>query len=148
MKKLIGLGLLLVACRSSGPATPTPAATLGGPGAASAGAALTAMMAAVKAEDIQAFAAVWGDQKGSVRDQWPRSELEMRAYITMKCLRHDKFTVLSDGNGIGGRRVLNVQINYKDLAKVTNFTVVPGPQSRWYVEIFDMAPLDEICRKG
>jgi hypothetical protein len=102
-------------------------------------------MTAAKAEDLQALAAVWGDATGSVRDRWPRQEVEMRAVYLVKCLRHDKYTVLSDASAGTGKRVINVQVSAGRLTRSTKFTVTQGPQSRWYVENLELAPLDDIC---
>ena len=157
MKKLIGLGLLLlVACqRKAVVSSPAPApATAGGVGViggATPAEALSGFMAAAKAEDLQAVGAYWGDESGSAREKMSRSEFEMRAFIVVKCVRHDKYTVLTEGNAAGGRRVLNVQIT-KDggprgvLTKASNFTMARGPQSRWFVEKFDPEPLTPICQ--
>jgi hypothetical protein len=39
-----------------------------------------------------------------------------------------------------------VNLTYKDLSRSTNFVVVRGPSNRWYVEKFDLDPLQQICR--
>lgn len=126
------------------PGTPTPTAS-GGTGAATPGAAVSAFMAAAKVEDLQALAAVWGTAEGSIRDQISRSELEMREVYIVKCLRHDQYTVLSDGSAPAGKRLMNVQLKRGTLTRATNFTLVASPQGRWYVERLDLEPLNDIC---
>jgi hypothetical protein len=150
VKKLIGIGALLLvsACQPKatvGSPTPTPGAT-SGPGAATPTEALATFMTAAKAEDLQGVSAIWGDHEGLVRDKVTRQELEMRTYIMVKCLRHDRYTVLSDGTGTGGRRRLNVQLNKGGLTRTSNFTLTPGPSGRWLVENFEIEPLNSICQ--
>jgi hypothetical protein len=130
------------------PATPTPAPA--GPsgaitGGATPGAALTSFMDAVKAEDLQAMSAVWGTTTGPARETIPRTELEKREVYTAKCLRHDAFRVLNETKGSSGARVLAVELTKGPLTKTTNFTLVPGPQNRWYVFDIDLAPVNAIC---
>ena len=104
------------------------------------------MMAAAKAEDLQAVGAVWGDPDGLTRDKWPRSEFEMRAFIIVKCLRNDRYTILSEGPAAAGRRVANVQVVKGALTKATNFRVVKGKNDRWLVENVELEPLTQICQ--
>jgi hypothetical protein len=153
VKKLIGLGLLLlVACQRkvvvSSPA-PVPGATttVGQIGGATPAEAVGMMLAAGKAEDLQAVGAVWGDQEGLTRDKWSRQEFEMRAYYVVKCLRNDRYSILSEAPAAaGGRRVLTVQINKGALTETTNFRLVMGKNGRWLVENADLAPLTKICQ--
>lgn len=150
MKKLMGLGLLLllVACqRKVTVSSPSPATnTVGLTGGATPAEAVGMMMAAAKAEDLQAVGAVWGDPDGLTRDKWPRSEFEMRAFIIVKCLRNDRYTILSEGPAAAGRRVANVQVVKGALTKATNFRVVKGKNDRWLVENVELEPLTQICQ--
>lgn len=151
MKKLIGIAaLLLAACQpKTQVGSPTPSAggaPTGGVGAATAPAALTSFMTAAKSEDLQAIGSIWGTPDGPAREAMSRSELEMRSYYIVKCLRHDRFAVLSESNAAGGRRVMSVQVTKGALTKSTNFTLVPGPQGRWFVEKVDLEPLTQICQ--
>lgn len=143
MKKLIGLALLLAACHRATPATPLPSSVP--VGAASPNAAVTAFLASVKDGDLQAMSAVWGTTDGTIRNQMPLSEIEKRETYIMKCTRHDKFTIVSEASAGEGERLLVVQLTRGPLTRSTNFTAVQGPQNRWYVRIFDLKPLDDIC---
>jgi hypothetical protein len=160
VKKLIGIGaLLLVACQRSvqvSSPTPSPSATAAATIAAGGGAptpaeALAAFMSATKAEDLQAVGAIWGDPDGLAREKMSRQEFEMRAYIIVKCVRHDRYSILTEGNAAGNRRVASVQIT-KDggtrgvQTKQTNVTFARNKQSRWYVEIVELEPLTPICQ--
>lgn len=151
MKKLIGLGLLLlaVACqRKAVVSSPTPSTgtVVGQTGGATPAEAVAMMMAAGKAEDLQAVGAVWGDPDGLTREKWPRSEFEMRAFYIVKCLRNDRFTILTEGPAAGGRRVANVQIVKGPLTKSTDFKLVRGKNGRWLVENVELEPLTQICQ--
>jgi len=155
VKKLIGLGLLLlVACQRkvvvSSPAPTsrgTSATAVGQVGGGTPDEAVAMMMAAGKSEDLQAVGAVWGDDQGLAREKWSRQEFEMRAYYVVKCLRNDRYTVLSESPAAaGGRRVLNVQVFKGTLSPTTNFKVVKGPNGRWLVEQADLEPLTKICQ--
>jgi hypothetical protein len=151
VKKLIGLGLLLlVACQPKVEvSSPTPSAggAIGQPGGTTPAAAIASFMTAAKAEDLQAVGSYWGTSAGPAREQMSRSEFEMRAFYIVKCVRHDSYQVLSETNAAAGKRVASVQIKKGSLTKVSNFTMVPGPQSRWYVENLELEPLTQICQQ-
>lgn len=150
MKKLITLVALLAmqaACHSSPPAAaPRPVATNGAlTGAADAAGAVRAFMGAAKQQDLQALGGIWGDANGPARDAISREELEKRELIMLKCLRHDRYDIVGDAPSAGGSRVLAVAVTYKGTSLSTNFTAIRGPANRWYVEKFDLEPLQKIC---
>ena len=152
MKKLIGLGVLLLAAacqrtvQVSSPA-PTPSTTpTGTVGGATPTEAVTMMLSAAKAEDLQAVGAVWGDTEGLTREKWPRSEFEMRAFYVVKCLRNDRYQILSEGTAANGRRVASVQIVKGPVTAQTNFRLVKGKNDRWLVEQAELEPLTKICQ--
>jgi hypothetical protein len=104
------------------------------------------MLAAGKAEDLQAVGAVWGDTEGLTREKWPRSEFEMRAFYVVKCLRNDRYQILSEGTAANGRRVAVVQITKGPINAQTNFKLVKGKAGRWLVEEAQLEPLTKICQ--
>jgi hypothetical protein len=146
---MLALLALQAGCHSTPPATPArPASPSGGggtTGAADAAGAVRAFMAAAKQQDLQALGAVWGDANGPARDAISRDELEKRELIMLKCLRNDHYDIVGDAPSAGGARVLAVALTYKDASLSTNFTTVRGPANRWYVERFDLEPLQRIC---
>ena len=145
MKKVIGLGLLLVGCRGS--MGPKQAPAPGAPGAASPSAAVTAFMDAVKAGDLQAISAVWGTTTGSIRNDIPEPDLSKREIYIISCTKHDTFKIGSETSGPAGERTLPVDITRGTLTRSTNFHVVMGPDNRWYVLNLDVTPaLDDICK--
>jgi galactokinase len=115
-------------------------------GAATANDAVAAMMAAVKAGDLQAFGTVWGTSQGSVREQWDRSEYEMRAYYAMKCLRNDSYSIVGNEARLNGGRVLVVELRKGPIVATSKFDMTVGPGGKWFVEKFDPIPLTRICQ--
>jgi hypothetical protein len=139
--------VLLAACHSS-PAvvasSPSPVAG-NATGAADAVGAVRAFMSAAKQQDLQALGAVWGNANGPARDAISREELEKRELIMMRCLRHDRYEIAGEAPNPGGSRAMVVNLTYKDVSRSSNFVVVRGPANRWYVEKFDLDPLQQIC---
>lgn len=148
MRKLIGVLVLLAACRSAQPAPATTRPAAGTEtGAATARAAVQAFLGSVHAEDLQAMASVWGTTSGPARDALPRSELEKRELIMMCYFRHDSSRILDQAPGTGGKTVFVVELKRGGLTGSTNFYVVSGPAGRWYVESADLNPLRRFCSR-
>jgi len=148
VKKLIMAAVLLAACHTSPPAvasSPSPSAGNATGGSDAIG-AVRAFMSAAKQQDLQALGAVWGNASGPARDAIGREELEKRELIMMRCLRHDRYEIAGEAPNPGGSLAMVVNLTYKDLSRSTNFVVVRGPSNRWYVEKFDLDPLQQICR--
>ena len=152
MKKLIGLGVLLLAAacarkaQVSSPAPSTAAPAVGMVGGATPAEAVAMILAAAKAEDLQAVGAVWGDTEGLTREKWPRSEFEMRAFYLAKCLRNDRYQLVSEGTTSNNRRIANVRITKGNETALTTFKLVTGKNGRWLVENAELSPLTKICQ--
>lgn len=140
VKTWILLALVAVAACSRGPA---PGATL--PGAVTPTEAASEFMNAVKAQDLQAMAEVWGDQRGAARDNLERAELERRLLIMQGCYEHDRYQVLTEAPGPNGERVVRVQITRGTRTKTANFAMARGPSDRWYVRDADFDAIKEFC---
>lgn len=108
--------------------------------------AIAMMLAAAKAEDLQAVGAVWGDPDGLTREKWPRSEFEMRAFYVVKCLRNDRYQILNEGGAANGRRIASVQIVKGAVTVQTSFHLVKGKNDRWLVEQAELEPMTKICQ--
>ena len=118
-------------------------------GASDALTAIRGFMAAAKAQDLQAMGALWGGPDGPARDQLDRAELEKRELIMMCYLKHDRYDIVGDAPNPGGARAYAVSVSLGDLTRSTTFKLVQGPASRWYVQDFDLKPLQELCaRRG
>jgi hypothetical protein len=105
-------------------------------------------MRAVKAQDLQAMATAWGTARGPARDQMDRETLEKRLIVIQCMLSHDSWSFVEDSPRLqtGGRHEYRVEVRKKGSRATTSFTTVPGPGSRWYVEIVDVAPLRDFCQ--
>jgi hypothetical protein len=155
-KLLIGL-LLMAACTTR--TTVTPPVTLptgatgttsapGATGSAAPRAALDAFLSAIRAKDLQALGAVWGDKNGAIRDtkRISREEVEQRELLLMCYFSHESFKVLSDAPAAGGERLMSVTLTKGTLSRTTNFYLVSG-ENRWYVRSADIEPVRELCSK-
>jgi hypothetical protein len=131
---------VLVAACSRGPA---PGSSL--TGAATPREAATAFLNAARAQDLQAMSAVWGTDKGPARDQLDLADHDRRLILMQSCYNHDRFQILDEGPGAGGRRMLRIQITRANLTRVPTFTMVRGPADRWYVQDADYDSVKELC---
>lgn len=127
----------------------TACASLGGAGsssgAASPSAAITQFLDGARRKDLSATAAVWGTERGPASKSMGRQELERRELIMMQCLAHEKSTLGASSPGEGGRLKIPVTLTAGSRSASPVFTVVLGPESRWYVENFD---IDELRNQG
>ena len=142
-KLLIGL-LLMAACTSRTTVTPVTV----GAGANGPRSALDAFLASIRAKDLQALGAVWGDKNGAIRDtkRISRDEVEQRELLLMCYFGHDTYKVLSDAPAAGGERIMRVSLTKGTLTRTTNFYLVGG-EDRWYVRSADMEPVRDLCNK-
>ena len=143
-KLLIGCLLLIVACTSRTTVAPVPV----GGGANGPTSALNAFLAAIRAKDLQALGAVWGDKNGPIRDtkRISREEVEQRELLLMCYFNHESFKVLSDAPAAGGERVMVVSLTKGTLTRTTNFYLVSG-EDRWFVRSADIEPVRDLCSR-
>jgi hypothetical protein len=147
VKKLAIVLLLVVAGCQQRPVVVTTAPGTNDPGGGTAREAVTRFLAAAKAQDLQAFANVWGTKAGSVRGTMPPDELEKRTIILMCYLKHDSFRVISEAPAENQERVFNIESKYQDLTRSTNYFVTAGPANRWYVRDVDVSRLNNVCQR-
>jgi hypothetical protein len=147
VKKLAIVLLLVVAACQKRPVVVTTAPNVNDPGAASAREAVTKFMGAAKAQDLQAFATVWGTTAGPARSTIPADELEKRMIVLMCHLKHDSFRILNEAPAENQERVFTVESKYRDLTRTANFFAVAGPANRWYVRTFESAKFQEFCQR-
>jgi hypothetical protein len=142
-KLLIGL-LLMAACTTRTTVTPVTV----GAGTTGPRSALDAFLSAIRAKDLQALGAVWGDKNGAIRDtkRISREEVEQRELLLMCYFSHDSFKVLSDSPAAGGERIMSVTLTKGTLSRTTNFYLVSG-DNRWYVRSADVDPVRDLCKK-
>ena len=146
MKRTLAGLLLLGACTRTTKevpvsAAPSPITAISTPGAAPANGprpALDAFMSAIQSQDIQALGLAWGDKTGPVRDmhKLTREDLEQRELILLKCLKFDKYRILTESPAADGERVMTVEITTGTRTRAADFFSARGPD-RWYVRTIE-----------
>ena len=134
---------------ASGGAAAAPAPLSGAmSGAGSSREAVETFMRAVRAQDLQTMAAVWGTSRGPARDQLDREQLEKRLIIIQCKLDHEEWGFAEQRARLlaGGKQDFQVRVRQKNVAAVTTFTTIQAVDGRWYVEIVDLEPLRDFCR--
>jgi hypothetical protein len=114
-------------------------------GAASPQLAVEQFLAAARAQDLQAFSAIWGTERGAARDVVDRSQLERRELTMMCYLTHDKYEIGADVTPRPGEHDYTVEITRGTQTRETKITTVRGPSERWYVLDVQLAPLQDLC---
>ncbi|HUO52060.1 MAG TPA: hypothetical protein VMT93_06055 [Gemmatimonadaceae bacterium] len=140
--------VMLVAAACGGqtaPATSPAPTSQQEPGAPTAKAAVTTFMAAIKSQDLDQLAVIWGSKDGPARDVTPKDQLRQRELIIQCYFRHDSYTVTSDVESSAGMHTVQISVTWKDITRDTKMQVVTGPHGRWYVNNMDLAPLQPIC---
>lgn len=155
---ILWMGVILTGCASRSSTSSTmmgtgTAAASTSPDGATAGAAsaresVETFMTAVKAQDLQTMAAVWGNSRGPAREQFDREQLEKRLIVIQCKLDHEQWAFAADRARLisGGRQDFQVRLRQKQVEATTSFTTIQGPTGRWYVEIVDLDPLRDFCR--
>ena len=144
--KRIAFVLVLAAAACQTVPMQTTAVTTGG---ANPRDAVDRFLAGARAQDIQALGAMFGNDQGPLRDHADRSMVERQLLIQLQCLRHDKATVSAPTRGAGGTEIFTVDLTQGTLTASPHFTVVRGPENRWYVEVFEIVELQNkgFCSK-
>ena len=146
MKKLaIVLLLVVAACQRKVVVATAPSSN--DPGGATPREAVTRFMAAAKAQDLQAFANIWGSSAGPARGTMAAEELEKREIILLCYLKHDSYRVVSETPAENQERVFSVESRYQDLTRSANYFVTSGPGNRWYVRQVEIVKLNDICQR-
>ena len=131
MKKYIAFIAFIAAC-SHGPAPGTSLA-----GAPAPRQAVIDFLSGVKAQDLQAMSAVWGDARGPARDRLERTQLEQRLLIMQGCYDHDRYRINGERAAGAGKQSFSVSLVRGSKTKTTNFEVLRGPSSRYYLSVAD-----------
>ncbi|MEP7066768.1 MAG: hypothetical protein ABI889_12085 [Gemmatimonadota bacterium] len=138
-----GVSIAMAACSSGGGGVSHGQMT----GAASPQLAIEQFLAAARAQDLQAFSAIWGSERGAARDVVDRSQLEKRELTMMCYLTHDRFAISSDVAPKPGEHDYTVEITRGSQTRETKMTAVQGPSDRWYVLDVQLAPLQDLCSR-
>lgn len=144
MKRIALLLVLATACKT----VVVPDRTL--TGAATPRAAVDRFLAAARSQDIQALGAMFGNDKGPLRNQADRATVERQLLIQLQCLRHDKATVSDPSRGEGGQQIFSVDMVQGANKATVPFNVIKGPSDRWYVLEFKIVELQNkgFCSKS
>jgi len=124
---------------------PTSANTVGGSNGRDA---VQKLLAAAKAQDIQAMSVVWGTKNGPARDDRQNMTVEMmeqRLIYMARCLRHDSYAIKGETPMVGEERQFTVELHLRTAVASDDFVTTPGPGGRWFVSKFDVARLATIC---
>jgi hypothetical protein len=144
VKKLL-IGLMLLAACTTRTTVQQPVNTSVSV-ASGARPALDAFLAAIRAKDLQALGANWGDKEGAIRDskRISREDLEKRELLLMCYFAHDSFTVLNDEPVANGERKLTVRLTKGTMSRTTDFFLTSAPD-RWYVRSGNVEPVRDLC---
>ena len=122
---------LLIAC------APGLSAPGGAPGAPAAPAAVERFLQLARDNDYAAMGWLFGTSEGAVIQRDPVTEVEQRMYALANLLSHDSF-VVGEGSPLPGRGdqalLFNVALRRGFETREVPFTVVRGPENRWFVE--------------
>jgi hypothetical protein len=93
------------------------------------------------------MAELFGTTQGSVLQRDARPEAERRMYAIASVLQNDRFT-LRDQTPVPGsptrEMALTVQLSRGGRSVDVPFTLVPGPEGRWFVEKVDLEAVTTI----
>ncbi len=141
VKKLAAVVVLALGCRTvpAGPmfGSPTPRG------------AVEQMLAAAKAQDLQAITAVFGDESGLVRDRESRETVEQRAVIIACILKADTQRISEPMAAGNGRVSMNVDLTQGTNSGSTRFEAARAKDGRWLVANMDLPALQNkgFCKR-
>lgn len=119
-------------------------ATAGGRGPAGApapSAAVESFMRLAAEKDYGGMARVFGTAKGSILQRDPQSDVERRMYAMASVLRNEGFTIRGEEpvpGRVGTAVRSTVRITHNGRSTDVPFTLVKGPEGRWFVEQVDL----------
>ncbi len=162
MKRTLLALFLLTACSRAATKTTTTTTTspVGAPapkvltepvndqltGAATPQAAVEKFLTAVKGQDIQAMATIFGTSRGPSRDNMNRDELEKRLIILQCYFSHDKFRIVGEMLGEGGHKIVTAELTRGAVMRTPKFYLIPGPGNRYYLDNMEIAAVRDFCR--
>lgn len=115
------------------------------PGAATPKDAMNAFMAAIKVQDLDQLAVIWGSEKGPARETVPSDQLRKRELIMECYLQHDKYEIKSDVESTATIHIMIVAVTKGSFTRNLKTQVVKGPNDRWYVANPELEALQDLC---
>ena len=143
MKRIVLALVLLTACRSRPPVAEGTGLT----GAATPQAAVERLLGAIRAQDLQALGAVWGDARGSARDIMQRDEYDQRVIVMQCYFSHDQARIVSGPTTKVDTVLFNLELSKGAVRATTTANTLQGPGSRWYVMTLEPVPRN-FCNSG
>jgi hypothetical protein len=126
------------------PLNPT-APTESNPGANTPALAIKAFMDAIKAQDLDALALIWGSSEGPADQVTPKDQLRKRELIIQCYFQHDSYRIVSDHAATTKMHAVTLSVTKGSFTRETTTKVVLGPHDRWYVAEPDLQPLADLC---
>ena len=126
------------------PANPKPP-TKEDPGAPTPPLAVKYFMDAIKAQDLDALALIWGSSDGPALEVTPSDQLRKRELIIQCYFQHDSYKIVSDVAATAKTHVVTLSVTKGTFTRETTTKVVMGPHDRWYVAEPDLQPLADLC---
>jgi len=139
-KLVIVVALAASACR---PGAVNPAEGTSQTGAPSPRGAVEGYLAAVRAQDLQALGAMWGDSRGSARGFVDREQFDRRVFLLQCITSHDRYRILAGPVERADTMMFEVELTKGDKTARTTAKTIQGPAARWYVNI--MEPIPPFC---
>lgn len=133
MKRLVIVLCAAAACHSAPPGIRV--------GTSDPRSAVEQILAAARAQDLQAVTAVWGDERGLLRDRISREEVESRSFILACLLRSDTHTLGDPLPAPGGHVLITADLTQGKARGSTRFELAQTPERRWLVTNVDVQAL-------
>ncbi|HET7274889.1 MAG TPA: hypothetical protein VFI91_06895 [Longimicrobiaceae bacterium] len=118
----------------------------GAPGAPAARAAVESFLQEVSNKDYVQMGWLFGTTEGSIVERDPISDVERRMYAIANVLTHTSYTIgdqLKVPGRIGEAIRFDVHLMRGERDYLVPFTVVQGPERRWFVEQIDLAAVTD-----
>ena len=136
-KLVLVVALAAAACR---PAAVTPAPVGSETGAPTPRGAVEGYLAAVRAQDLQALGAMWGDSRGSARGFVDRDQFDRRVFLLQCITSHDRYRILAGPVQKADTMAFEIELTKGDKTARTTAKTLQGPAARWYVNIMEPVP--------
>jgi hypothetical protein len=138
---VVGL-ITVVACSQGGSSSPAPT---------NPEAAVISFLSAVRAQDRDQMAALWGSAAGPAADRLDSQTLEQRLTVMRIYLEHEEYTIVPRPPGMlvdleAGEQAVFVRLTRKGCTPVVPFTLVPY-RGGWLVRNIDLEKAGNPARR-
>ncbi len=138
---VVGL-ITVVACSQGGSSSPAPT---------NPEAAVISFLSAVRAQDMNQMAALWGSAAGPAADRLDSQTLEQRLTVMRIYLEHEEYTIVPQPPGMlvdleAGEQAVFVRLTRKGCTPVVPFTLAPY-RGGWLVRNVDLEKAGNPARR-